>query len=170
MSTSFSYTESTTFTIAHARHIASKVATDLKRFQRFYCTPADEMIAQYEQELVVLLKHDVVAEVVYGFKRNDRWTEAAARYVSSSGGILMADDDPGKIRPGLDIAHTFFTSFLIYTAKWHSLPEADRTAIKSQCPFPRTTGATPGLEVGVWVDDLNYTAGGRGLGRSVVRR
>jgi hypothetical protein len=31
MSYSFSYTESSTFTVTHARHMASKVATDLKR-------------------------------------------------------------------------------------------------------------------------------------------
>ena len=39
---SYSYTESTTFTVTHARHMAAKVATDLKRMQRFYGKPSDE--------------------------------------------------------------------------------------------------------------------------------
>ena len=35
MSYSLSYTESLTFTVTHARHMSAKVATDLKRMQRF---------------------------------------------------------------------------------------------------------------------------------------
>ena len=37
-------TFSDTFTITHARQIASKVATDLLRFQRFYSFPSDHWI------------------------------------------------------------------------------------------------------------------------------
>ena len=45
MSYSYTVTESTTFTVTHARHIAAKVATDLKRLQRFYGKPSDSAIA-----------------------------------------------------------------------------------------------------------------------------
>ncbi len=67
-----SHTTTTTssFTITHARYIASKVATDLKRFQRFYGAPNDTVIDQYEGELAGLLKYDAVEYVVYGFQRN----------------------------------------------------------------------------------------------------
>ena len=41
MSNSFTISEATTFTITHARHMAAKVATDLKRIQRFYGKPSD---------------------------------------------------------------------------------------------------------------------------------
>ncbi|MGH9162785.1 MAG: hypothetical protein ACRD2X_22700 [Vicinamibacteraceae bacterium] len=60
-------------------------------------------MASYEAELVELLKHDVVDTVTYGFKRDGKWTEAAVRY-RSIGGSLSADDDPGKISPGLNVA------------------------------------------------------------------
>src|SRR5690348_16806469 len=63
MSISYSITETESFTITHARRIASKVATDLKRFQRFYGSPSDERIDQYEIELTLLLKHDAVDNV-----------------------------------------------------------------------------------------------------------
>jgi hypothetical protein len=56
MSTSYSITETASFTITHARYIASKVATDLKRFQRFYGAPSDDWIDKYETELALLLK------------------------------------------------------------------------------------------------------------------
>jgi hypothetical protein len=53
MSYSFSYTESSTFTVTHARHMAAKVATDLKRMQRLYGIPSDESIASFEAEVSV---------------------------------------------------------------------------------------------------------------------
>src|SRR4051794_18668723 len=113
MSTTFTQSGIQSFTIIHARYMASKVATDLRRFQRFYSAPSDASIADYEAELIELLKHDVVETVTYGFKRNGKWTEATVRY-RSIGGSLSADDDPGKIRPGLDVTGASFTSFLVF--------------------------------------------------------
>ena len=43
----YSYTQTTTFTITHARHLVAKVATDLKRMQRFYGSPNDDDIVDY---------------------------------------------------------------------------------------------------------------------------
>src|SRR3990167_5227043 len=113
MSNSYSVTDVETFTLAHARKIGSKVATDLLRFQSLYNgVPSDATIDSYEKEIVEFLRHDVVESVEYGFKRDDKWTEAAVRYRALPGGTLVADDDPGKIRTRLDIAGASFTSFL----------------------------------------------------------
>lgn len=169
MSFSYSITASETFTVVHARYIASKVATDLMRFHRLYRSPSVEMIDDYELELVELLKHDVVERVVYGFKRGGKWTSATVRYKALSGGVLATDDDPGKIRPGFDITGAYFTSFLVYNARWSSLSLAEQTAIEEACPFKRTSGSEPTLEMGYWANDRNYIAGGRGLGRSTVQ-
>jgi hypothetical protein len=108
--------------------------------------------------------------VTYGFKRGGKWTEAAVRYRALAGGILVSDDDPGKIRPRLDVAGASFTSFLSYNSNWWSKTPAERLAIENACPFQRTSGTEPPLESGYWTDDLNYIAGGRGLGRSTVRK
>lgn len=170
MSSSYSYSFSETFTLLHARVLASKVATDLRRFQRFYSSPSDTDIQNYESELTQLLKHDVVDTVVYGFKRAGKWTEATVKYRALSGGNLATDDDPGKIRPSLDIVGARFASFLSYNSKWSRLSESERQAIERSLPFQRSTSATPALESGYWNDDLSYSAGGRGLGRSSVRR
>ena len=40
-------------------HIAAKVATDLKRMQRFYGKPSDERIAAYEAEATEFLKEGI---------------------------------------------------------------------------------------------------------------
>lgn len=170
MSTSFTVSDTETFNITHARKIASKLATDLLRFQSLYGSPSDEWIDDYEAEMVQLLKHDVVDNAVYGFKRNGKWTEAAVRYKALPGGTLVTDDDPGKIRPRLDIKGASFTSFLSYNSNWQNLTTEEREAIKRGCPFQRSSGEAPPLESGYWKDDLNYTAGGRGLGRSTVVR
>ena len=166
---SYTYSHTETFTVTHARYIASKVATDLKRFQRFYESPSDTWIDNYEGELVGLLKYEAIDNVVYGFKRNGLWTPASVRYRALPGGSLAADDDPGKIRPGIDVAGASFTSFLSYSSSWFALPSSERDKIEQTLPFQRSSGTAPGLETGYWADDLNYLAGGRGLGRSTVR-
>ena len=56
MSYSYTLSETTTFTVTHARHMAAKVATDLKRLQRFYGQPSNSDIADYEIEVIALLK------------------------------------------------------------------------------------------------------------------
>lgn len=166
-----SYTDSTTesFNVAHARKIASKVATDLQKFHRFYNgQPSLAQIADYEAEMVVLLKYKAISSVIYGFKRNGKWTEAAVRYTAMADGTLSSDDDPGKIRPGLDVAGASFTSFL----HWDTghLSQEENAAMENEVPFSRNTTETPQLESGQWVSDLNYFAGGRGLGRATVRK
>ncbi len=166
---SFSVTASDAFTITHARHIAAKVATDLQRFQDWYGSPTNDWIAKYEAELTILLKYDAVNDVVYGFKRNGLWTLASVRYVALPGGSIQVDDDPGKIRPGVDVTGASFTSFLTYSGRWTSLSSTDQERINRELPFQRSTSATPGLETGHWAQDHNYMAGGRGLSRSTVR-
>jgi hypothetical protein len=162
--------ENETFSIIHARRIASRVATDLLRFQSFYGTPSDKSIDDYEAELTVLLNHDVLAWVEYGFQRNGKWTEAAVRYTALPGGTLIANDDPGKIRPNLDIAGAKFTSFLSFNDNWYGKTQSERDAITRERPFTRGAGTEPPLESGYWADDLNYTAAGRGLGRASARK
>lgn len=166
---SYSLSHSQTSTITDAKYLASKVATDLARFQRFYGSPSDKEISEYEAELTILLKHDAVDNVIYGFKRKGLWTLASVRYVALPGGALQVDDDPGRIRANLDVAGAAFSSFLTYSSKWLGRTPEDRASIRAQLPFSRTTGNSPNLELGQWVQDKNYSSSGLGLGRSTVR-
>ena len=101
MSYSYTISETTTFTITHARHIAAKVATDLKRMQRFYGNPSDTRISDYETEVIALLKAGYLGTVAYGFRRNDNWIEPTLKYTAQELAEGSAsDDDPGQIRHG----------------------------------------------------------------------
>src|SRR4051812_14342051 len=116
MSTSFSVTDTVTFTVTHARHLASKVATDLKRLQRFYGAPSDLQIDQFDSELVELLKGGYLGKVEYGFKRGQNWIVPMLTYTARElAGTEGTDNDPGKVQPGADISGASFHSYLTYS-------------------------------------------------------
>lgn len=169
MSESYTYSDTQSFTITHARHMAAKVATDLKRMQRLYGAPSDGDIASYEQEVIDLLKAGYLGEVTYGFRRNDDWIEPTLRYTARNlAGAAANDDDPGRIRPGADISGATFYSYLTYSAAWNKLTEAERTAFKNTLPFFRGGAPEPGVS-GYFSDDRTYSSGGRALNRASVR-
>ena len=82
MSYSFTTTESSVFTITHARHLAAKVATDLKRMQRYYGHPGNADIDAFEAEVIALMKAGYLGRVWYGFKRAGRWIEPTIKYTA----------------------------------------------------------------------------------------
>ena len=52
MTASYSISKTESFTHTDARKLGAKVATDLKRMQRFYGYPSDSCIADFEAEIV----------------------------------------------------------------------------------------------------------------------
>jgi Bacterial HORMA domain family 1 len=165
----YSYTESTTFTITHARHMAAKVATDLKRMQRFYGFPSDENIADFEAEVTELLRTGCLSEITYGFRRNENWIEPTLRYTARDlAGAAANDDDPGRIRAGANIEGASFYSYLLFSSAWDMLSESEQNEIRSRIPVKR--GYAPALGIdGYLSSDLTYSSGGRCLNRSCVR-
>jgi hypothetical protein len=166
---SYTITESTTFTVTHARHMAAKVSADLKRMQRFYDYPSDSDIASYETEVPELLKAGYLGTLTIGFLRNGQWIEPTLRYTARDlAGMAANDDDPGRVLPGRDISGTTFHNYLTYSAAWDALSESEKDAFKRRMPFYRTGMAQPTVN-GYLVDDKTYSAGGRALGRACVR-
>ena len=166
-----SYVETGTnnFTVTHAKHIASKVATDLKRIQRFYDSPNDSRILRLESEVIELLKHGYLEKVIYGFKRHGSWIEPTLIYTAQE--LISSDypdDDPGKIRPNADVMGASFCSFLTYSKKWDELSYNEKCSFKKNLPFQRTHGNESDV-CGYLFTDLTYSAGGRSLSRSSVR-
>ncbi|MBF9052314.1 hypothetical protein GTA62_20355 [Roseobacter sp. HKCCD9010] len=169
MSSSFTLTESITFNVTHARHMAAKVATDLKRLQRLYGKPTDASIAEYEEEVTALLKAGYLGTVTYGFRRDDAWIEPALRYTAYELASASAnDDDPGRIRPGADVSGASFYSYLAYSAAWDNLTDTERANFKKSLPFQRNGADEPSVN-GYLSDDRTYSSGGRALGRASVR-
>jgi hypothetical protein len=169
MSYSFSYTESSTFTVTHARHMAAKVATDLKRMQRFYGSPSDAKIAELETEATQMLKAGYLATVTYGFKRDGDWIEPTLRYTARDlAGASANDDDPGRVRSGADISGATFYSYMTYTSAWFQLTETERAAFERGLPFSRSGAPARGIS-GYLTIDRTYSSGGRALDRASVR-
>lgn len=169
MTYSYTTTQTQTFTITHARHMAAKVATDLKRMQRLYGKPSDSDIAEYEAEVIELLKCGGLGAVSYGYRLDGKWIEPTLRYTAQDlAGISGVDDDPGRIRPGADTTGASFYSFLTYSSTWNQITSDEKKSIKSRLPFQRTTADEPGVN-GYLDQDKSYSSGGRALQRASVR-
>ena len=166
---SMTMSESTSFTLTHAKYLASKVATDLKRMQRMYGLPTDVAIASYEIELTLMLKAGYLGTVIYGYQRDGQWIEPMLRYnakdlLTSSG----TDDDPGAIRARGNIEGAVFKSYLTNSALWSTLGQAERDAFELTLPFSRNGVAEPGVN-GVLIEDKTYSSGSRSLSRATLR-
>ena len=169
MSYSVTVSETTSFTVTHARHMAAKVATDLKRMQRFYGGPTDGEIADYEAEVTSFLKAGYLDTVTYGYKRDGKWIQPTLRYTARDlAGSTANDDDPGRVLPGADISSARFYSYMTYSDSWNDLTLAAKEAFRKTLPITRTGAPEPGVN-GYFSDDRVYSAGGRALNRASVR-
>lgn len=168
MSNSTTFSESNSFTITHAKHIASKVAADLKRIQRFYGSPSDTMIEQYEKELIEFLKAGYLGIVTYGYQKNGNWIEPTLRFTSKDfSGFASADDDPGRIKANSDTSGAYFTSHMSYSNTWWILSQSEKDTFRRTLPFIRINAAEPGLN-GYLSQDKSYSAGGKSLSRATL--
>jgi Bacterial HORMA domain family 1 len=169
MSYSYTIAETTTFTVTHARHMAAKVATDLKRMQRLYGDPTDADITAYEAEIVELLKGGYLGTVTYGYRRHGDWIEPTVRYTARDlAGAPANDDDPGRIRPGAAVGGASFYSYLTYSEAWYGLSQSERDVVSKRLPFERSGAPEPGIN-GYLSGDRTYSSGGRALERASVR-
>ena len=169
MSYSYTVTDTTTFTRTHARHIAAKVATDLKRMQRFYGVPSNSRIADFESEVVEYLKAGLLDTVTYGFRLSGYWIEPTLFYTARNlAGNTANDDDPGRVRPGADVSHASFYSYLTYSAAWNILTSTEQETFKRRLPFQHAGAPEPGVS-GYVIVDRTYSSGGRALDRASLR-
>ena len=169
MNYSYTFDETFTFTRTHAKHMAAKVATDLKRMQRFYGWPTDGEIVDYETEVIEFLKEGYLGTVIYCFRRNGNWIEPTLCYMARDlAGASANDDDPGRIRPGAAIGGASSYSYLTYSLAWDNSTEAEKEEFRGRLPFRRNGAAQPGID-GYLRKDLTYSSGGRALDRATVR-
>lgn len=165
---SSSYSFNTTFTLTNAKYLASKIATDLKRIQRFYGSPSDSQIAEYEAEITELLKEGYLDNITYGFKRNGIWIKPSVKYNSIELSNGNTDDDPGKIPIGADISNATFGSFLCKNSNWDNLSQTEKDNFLKKLPIKRTDGRIPQSD-GYFSNDLTYGSGGKSINRSTLK-
>ncbi len=149
--------------------MAAKVATDLKRMQRLYGLPSDSSIARYESEVMAFLRAGYLEKVSYGFRKDGQLIEPTLIYTARDlAGQAAEDHDPGRVRPGADIAGASFSTFLVTNAVWELLPQTEKLAFEGSLPFVRKDAPEPAI-CGHLMQDRIYSSGGRALERASVR-
>ena len=164
----YTYTTTSTFTITHARHIASKIAADLKLCQLYYGKPSKSSIVDYADELAVLLRDGYVSSYEFGFKQNEQRV-VCWRYDVRTDGSIACDDNAGKLFAYAETDSAVYYNYMSYTTKWFSLPASDRDRIKAGLPINRSNGSLPSDGRGYWAADRNYSSNGVGVARRTFR-
>lgn len=165
---SMTSTRTSTFTIANARYVTSKIKADLKLLQRAYGSPTDTKIEAYGEEAAQLLNGGYLGTVTYGYRRDGSWV-VALKYTAQSNGTLAADDRAGGIPRGVDISGAQFYSYLTHSTKWDSLSASERNRIEKSLPVSRTGAPEPGTNGGYWSADRSYSYNGTGVARGAFR-
>lgn len=163
------YSTERTFTVTNAKYIASKVAADLKRMQRFYGFPSDISIKSFEDELTAFLRYGFLDTVTYGFKKDGNWIEPTLIYKAKDlYGLTANDDDPGSLKPNANVNGSTFGSHLTYSTLWYNKSEKEKDDFQKGLPFQRVGASEPGVN-GYLTNDRTYSSGDRALNRSSVK-
>jgi len=161
---SFSVTNTATFTIVHARHLASKVAADMHLCAQYYGQPSEERIRLFAEELAQYLNEGYIQEYEFGYKKDNKRL-VSWRYQVDENGLLTADDRAGKVVPYVDVTGASFFNFLTQNSRFFRLPVDQQGRFESGLPIQRPHGEPPADGSGYWESDRNYFSGGRGLNR-----
>lgn len=165
----FTHTASATFTITHAKHLASKIAADLNACSRLHGQPSVAEVESYNEELVELLRYGYLSQYEFGFKRDGKRVLSWSYEVSSSGNI-ETDERAGKMSAYVDLDGTTFFNYAWYSSEYNALTSEQRSTFKGSHPVNRTSGDPPSDGVGSWSStEKNYSAGGTGVSRRSFR-
>jgi Bacterial HORMA domain family 1 len=165
---SFSFTNTSTFTIVHARYIASKAAADMHLCAQYYGKPTEARIREYAEELAQYLNAGYLQEYEFGFKRDGKRI-VCWRYKVDSNGVLTTDDRPGKVVSYVDVTGAVFFNFLTQNSRFFQLSSADQARFEAGLPLQRTGGDPPADGAGYWTSDRNYYSAGCGLNRQTFQ-
>ncbi len=165
---SYTVTRSSTFTITHARKLASKVAADMHLCAQYYGLPSEQNIRDYAEEFAQYMNDGYLEEYEFGYKKDNRRV-VTWRYIVDANGILTTDERPGKIVAYVDISSASFYNFLTQNSRFFQLSSEQQAQFKAGLPIHRTSGEAPSDGNGYWVSDRNYYSGGQGLGRQTFR-
>lgn len=162
------HTASESFTVIHARELASRVMTDLRLFSRFYGHPSPDELDRYNDELVLLLKNKYLLDYEFGFKRNDQRVVSLYYKINACGDL--EGGSPGGVFPRADVSGASYFNFMNYNASWYAADATAKARFRESLPFQRSTGSPPTDGNGYWINnDRGYAAGGYQLTRATFR-
>jgi hypothetical protein len=163
-----SYTKTATFTIVHARYLASKVAADMHLCAQYYGKPSEQLVRDYAEELAQYLNEGYLEEYEFGYMKDGKRVVTWRYHVDSSGN-LTTDDRPGKVVPYVDIAGATFFNYLTRNSRYFRLAWDDQFHFESRLPVKRTEGEAPSDGAGYWKSDRNYYSSGLGINRQTFQ-
>lgn len=165
---SSTYTTTETFTLAHARRLAAKVAADMHQCQRFYDKPTDTQIEDYQEELTVLLHGGYVQSYEFGFKTKDERRVVSWHYTVGPSGDLEGGRSGGLFEAA-DVSGAVMFNFLTTNSKWSHLSQTEREKIEASYQIRRTDGKPPLDGNGYWDSSRRYASGGVAVTRKEFR-
>ena len=168
MSFSMTRTVAETFSLTHAKYLASKVTADMKRCQQNYGKPTDQQINDYGTELALLLRDDYVEAYEFGFLK-DGSRLLCWKYAVTASTLTPTDDRPGRILSGVTMQSALFFNTLTYSSKWQAMSAADQARVGSTLPLSRNVVPDYPDGAGYWEQDRIYSAGGVSLPRRTFR-
>lgn len=162
-----SFTTTTTFTRTNARHLASKIAADLRQLRGFYGRPTEQEIEDLYEELTEMLNGGYVATFEAGFRKDGKRVVSAKYAVSTSSSA--SDERAGGIYARADVTGASWFTFMTYSQAWSDLTDAERQKVKDSVPIDRTPGVEPTDGNGYWESGRSYESGGTSTSRSGFR-
>ncbi|MDE2232442.1 MAG: hypothetical protein KGJ95_10350 [Candidatus Omnitrophica bacterium] len=156
------------FTLTHAKYLASKVTTDMWRCRQLYGQPSETEINNYGTELALRLRDGFVSKYEFGFQIEDERL-LSWRYTVVNGDLTATDDRPGRIVSEVDVSKARFFNQLTTSSKWDNLPDDEKEKWEAFYPFRRQTKAGPKDGRGYWQRDLQYSSNGTLMSRETFR-
>jgi hypothetical protein len=135
--------------------------------QSLYGRPLDNEIADYQQEIILLLKEGLLTSVDYGFQKNGTWILALSYEANNISGILI-DNNPGRVPIGINITGASWYSYLRKNSQYYSLSQAERDAIDGRITIKRSSATDPQTGLSGQYDKI-YGASSQQLNRKVIK-
>lgn len=167
---SYSTSATQSFTATNAKHLASRVASDLYQCSRLYGRPFESGIPALQDELGVMLTGGYVSTYEFGFKRDEKRVVTWYYSVDASGNLVGGNDDrSGGIYAHADINGAEYFNFMTYSQKWWDLNSEAKSRVKAQHNIDRGSGEAPADGNGTWYIERTYTSGGVRIDRKSFR-
>jgi Bacterial HORMA domain family 1 len=169
MSQTYAGTASDVFTIAHAKHLASKVTTDMTRCHQLYGYPATlAEIDTFGTELALLLKAGYLHRYEFGFKKDEKRVLTWLYEVQGTT-LEGGDQRPGGLVAGINIVGASAFNILTRSMAYFELTPEQKLTFDKTLPIQRPNGTSPTDGAGAWIEERSYSAANKLVTRKNFR-
>jgi hypothetical protein len=162
---SFSQSWVETFSITHARELASRIASDLLLMSTYYNGyPSREYIERLLEEIAQYLAAGYLSSFEIGFQRGDRERVFTLLYEALADGTLSGNR-AGGVPAYEDVSDATPFNYLVTNSRFAELSADEQAAFEAGLPVRRASAPPPRDGNGYWTDDRYYGAGGVSLRR-----